>query len=47
VAAARGEALADGRIDGREARRVRGEIAELMELLALMDAELATIEGER
>lgn len=46
VSAALCEALADGRIDGREARRVRGEIAELMELLALMDAELTTIEED-
>lgn len=46
VSAAMCGALKDGRVEPDEARRVRGEIAELMELLALMDAELSTIEQE-
>lgn len=46
VSAAMCEALKDGRVDADEARRVRGEIAKLFELLALMDAELAMIEGD-
>lgn len=37
------EALRDGEVKPEEARKVRGEIMELMELLAAMDAELAAI----
>ncbi len=39
------EALEDGVVQPAEARKVRGEIMQLMELLAAMNAELAAIEG--
>lgn len=40
------EAVADGKVEPKEARRVRAEVAQAMELLATIDAELAAIEGE-
>jgi len=40
------EALRDGEVCPKDARRVRKEIGELLELLAAMDAELALIEQE-
>lgn len=43
VSSALCEALRDGVVVPAEARKVRGEIKDLMELLAAMDAELAAI----
>lgn len=40
------EAVADGKVSPAEARRTRIEVAQAMELLALLDAELSVIEGE-
>ena len=39
-------ALADGKVDATDARRIRTEVAQAMELLALVDAELSIIEQE-
>lgn len=46
VSSALCEALRDGVVEPTEARKVRSEITELMELLAAMDAELASIEQD-
>lgn len=40
------EAVADGKVCATDARRIRVEVAQAMELLALVDAELSIIEGE-
>ena len=38
------DAVADGKVCGDDARRIRAEVAQAMELLALVDADLAVIE---
>lgn len=40
------EAIGDGKVCPADARKIRIEVAQAMELLALVDADLAVIEGE-